>query len=79
MTKITTKITALIRKLALIAFSGFNRKYQLAKSFGTKECDKRNRNNGERRLHVYPETGEVYLSAALYQFELERARASAVA
>jgi len=79
MTKITRTIAALIRKLALIALSGFNRKYRFAKNFGAKESDKRNRNKGERRLHVYPETGEVYLSAVLYQFELERARASAVA
>lgn len=78
MTKITTSITVLIRKLALIKLSGFNRKYRLALNFSTKESNKRNVNNGDRRLHVYPEIGEVYLSAALYQLELERVRASAV-
>lgn len=79
MRKITRTIAALIRKLALIKLSGFNTKYRLAMNFGTKESNKRNGNNGERRLHVYPETGEVYLSTVLYQFELERAKDSAVA
>ena len=40
---------------------------------------KRYVNNGERWFHVLPEFGESYLGIALFQFEIERAKALATA
>ena len=79
MRKFTTKFTVLFGKLALLNLSGFIKKQKLATRLISSKTDRRLENNGERWFHSLPETGEGHLAISLYQFELERAKAIAVA
>jgi len=79
MRKFTTKFTEIYRKLALLKLSVFIKKQKLSVPFISATTDRRLENNGERWFHSLPETGEGHLAISLYQFELERAKAIAVA
>jgi len=74
-----TKITSLTRMFVLSILSGFGKKHKQVTPIAIAKADIHYESNGERSTHVYPETGEVYLSTVLYQFEKERAKALAFA
>jgi len=79
MTKITTKINTLTRKLALLKLSRFNKRHQpesVVFTHYTKEPDMK---NWGKTAEYLPEVGENHLAASLFQLELELAKASAVA
>jgi hypothetical protein len=75
MTKIASNFSWLLGKLPLLK----SRNKSSIISIVPTNKRKTQENNGERWLHVLPETGESYLAISLYQFELERARALALA
>ena len=78
MKKHTLSLIAIIGKLFSFSITRHSSK-QLANDSLEIKFDRRHENNGERWFHVFPETGQSYLGIALFQFELERARVSAVA
>jgi hypothetical protein len=79
MIKITTKITAITRKLALLNLSVFNKKLRLGSAIRYHKSDDRHAKNWGKTAEFLPEVGECYLSASLYQLEEERVRANAFA
>jgi hypothetical protein len=78
MKKITLSLVAIIGKLFSFSSSRNASNRQVNNSSEIK-FDRRHENNGERWFHVFPTLGESYLGIALFQFELERAKAVAVA
>lgn len=78
MRKITLNFIAIIGKL--FSFSSIRSNFKLlANDTSEIKFDRRHENNGERWFHVFPATGQSYLGIALFQLELERIRASAIA
>ena len=79
MSKNTTKIKALTRKLALPKFLGLYRKLNSKSPIPYNESvDQQTRNWGKTAEYM-PEFGENHLATSLFQLELERAKATAVA
>ena len=79
MRKFTTELSELFERIALLTLRRYNQKQKLATRLVSSKTDRRHENNGERWFHSLPETGEGHLAISLYQFELERAKAIAVA
>ena len=77
MKKITLKITAITKRLALLNLSVFNKKLSLGSPVRYNKSDDRHARNWGKTAEFLPEFGECYLSVSLYQLEEEWVRANA--
>ena len=79
MKKITLSLIGIIAKLFAFSVPLKNSEQLLSKDSSGMKRNKRLENNGERWLHILPQSGESFLGFVLFQFELERAKALALA
>ena len=79
MKKITTKINALTGKMALLRISRFNKRRQPESVIHSHYSNEPDVKNWGKTAEYLPAIGENHLASSLFQLELERARASAVA
>jgi hypothetical protein len=79
MSKITTKINTLTGKLDFLKLSRFNKRHQPESVVFSNYSNEPNVKNWGKTAEYLPEVSENHLATSLFQFELERAKVTAVA
>lgn len=79
MKKLKSNLFGFARNLAIVKFLNRNKSHQSESVVSFYESNEQYIKNWGKTAEYLPEVGENHLATSLFQFELERARASAVA